>query len=195
MSIKEAIGLAAIAITFIAYAPYIKTTLDGTTKPHLFSWLIWAITTLIVFLAQLADEGGAGAWPTAISGLLTLYIAYLAYIKKTDNTISPYDWIFLWLAISSIPLWYITSDPLWAVVILTTIDALGFGPTIRKAYHYPYEENLTFYTLFAIRSIISIFALENYSITTLLFPVVIALLSIIFVIMVNIRRKMISREE
>lgn len=44
----------------------------------------------------------------------------------------------------ALPLWYITTDPLWSVVILTTLDLLGFAPTSRKAYVHPYKAYLTF---------------------------------------------------
>ncbi|MFQ5489029.1 MAG: hypothetical protein ACE5ET_11375, partial [Gammaproteobacteria bacterium] len=135
----------AIALTFVAFLPYIGSILRGRIRPHVFSWLIWGATTFVVFLAQLADHGGAGAWPIGVSGLITLYVAVLAYMRKSDSTITRLDWLFLALAMSALPLWYATSDPLWAVVILTTVDLLGFGPTFRKAYVLPFEEQLTFY--------------------------------------------------
>ena len=88
----------------------------------------------MVFLAQLEDGGGTGAWPIGVSGIITIFIALLAYIKRADISITRTDWLFLVAALSSLPFWYFTSDPLWAVVILTTVDVLGFGPTARKAY-------------------------------------------------------------
>lgn len=186
---KELLCAIAIAITFIAFIPYIKSIRRGKTKPHVFSWVIWGSTTFMVFLAQLADGGKAGAWPIGVSGIISLYVAYLAYTVKSDSSITRLDWIFLILAISSLPLWYITANPLWAVVILTTIDLLGFGPTFRKAYYRPHEEHLTFYALFVIRNLIAILALSHYSLTTVLFPAAIALASLLFIAMVTLRRK------
>ena len=72
----------------------------------------------------------------------------------------------------ALPLWYLTHDPFWAVVILTLVDTLGFVPTFRKAYHKPYEEQLLLYVLMTIRNLVSIPALEHYSWTTVLFPAV-----------------------
>ncbi len=68
---------------------------------------------------------------------------------------------------TSLPFWYLTSDPLWAVIILTTVDVIGFGPTFRKAYNHPFEEQLTFYAIFVVRNVIAILALEQYSLTTI----------------------------
>ena len=159
----------------------------------LFSWIIWATATFIVFLAQLSDGGGAGAWPIGISGVITLFVAVLAYVKKTDHMIAKKDWIFFILAMSAIPFWYVTSNPLWAVVILTVVDLLGFVPTFRKAYSYPSEEQLIFYTLIASRNLIAIMALEHYSLTTLLFPAATALACIMFIQMVIYRRTTINQ--
>ena len=186
---KEIFSGAAILLTFIAFYPYIQSILQGKTKPHVFSWIIWGATTFIVFLAQLADDGGLGAWPIGISGIITIYVACLAYMKRGDNTATKTDWLFFISAMASLPLWYFTSDPLWAVVVLTTVDLLGFGPTFRKAYFHPYEEQLTFFIIMTARNFISIFALENYSLTTVLFPAAIGIACLFFIGMVVIRRK------
>lgn len=184
----------AIALTFVAFLPYIGSILRGRIRPHVFSWLIWGATTFVVFLAQLADHGGAGAWPIGVSGLITLYVAVLAYMRKSDSTITRLDWLFLALAMSALPLWYATSDPLWAVVILTTVDLLGFGPTFRKAYVLPFEEQLTFYALIAARNLISMMALAHYSLTTVLFPAVTGAACMLFILMVAYRRVLAGRE-
>jgi len=190
---KEIFSAIAIAITFIAFIPYIYSIHKGKTKPHAFSWIIWASVTFIVFLATLSDKGGAGAWPIGVSGLITLYVAFLAYTKKSDRMISNIDWLFFIVAMTSLPLWYFTSNPLWSVMILTTVDLLGFVPTFRKSYNYPYEEQLTFFNLMASRNLIVIIALENYSLTTLLFPAATAIACILFVLMVIIRRTKIKK--
>lgn len=187
---KTLLSAIAIALTFIAFYPYIRAIRQGSARPHVFSWIIWGSTTFIVFLAQLEDGGGAGAWPIGISGVVTIYVAYLAYINKSDSSITKLDWFFFITAMSSLPLWYITSDPLWAVVILTTIDVIGFGPTFRKSYNRPHEEKRTFFALFTARNIVVIAALEHYSLTTVLFPAVIAVTCISLIVMITYRRKL-----
>jgi hypothetical protein len=189
MIYKNLLSAVAIALTFIAYLPYIQSILRGKVKPHIFSWVIWGITTIIVFLAQLQDKGGAGAWPIGISGIITIYVAIAAFTKRSDTAITQTDWIFFILAIASLPFWYFTSDPFWAVVILTLVDTLGFGPTLRKAYAYPFEEQLTFFGLFTIRNLVAILALENYSFTTVLFPATISASCLILIWIVMHRRR------
>lgn len=186
---KELLSTIAIVLTIIAFFPYILSILKDKTKPHVFSWIIWGSTTVVVFTAQLADKGGAGAWPTGVSGVITIAVACLAYIKNSDSTITRTDWLFFISAMSSIPLWYFTSDPLLAVIILTSVDVIGFGPTFRKAYRHPFEEQLTFFMIIVVRNLISIFALEHYSLTTILFPASTGTACLLFIFMVSYRRR------
>jgi hypothetical protein len=188
MFYKELLTAVAIALTLIAFLPYIRSIINNSIKPHMFSWVIWGTTTFVVFLAQLEDDGGVGAWPIGVSGVITIFIALLAYIKRADISLTRTDWLFFILAMSSLPLWYFTADPLWAVVILTTVDVLGFGPTVRKAYHHPHSESVLFFSLFAVRNLIVIMALENYSMTTVLFPAVIAAACLALIVMIFYRR-------
>jgi len=186
---KEILSAIAIALTFAAFVPYIRAILSGTTKPHVFSWVIWGSTTFVVFLAQFEGKGGVGAWPIGVSGIITIIIAFLAYLKRADITITRTDWLFFVSAMSSLPLWYVTSDPLWAVVILTIVDVLGFGPTVRKAYSFPHSESLMFFALFAARNLLVIMALEYYSVTTVLFPAVIAAACVLLLAVLTYRRR------
>ncbi len=189
---KEILSVIAIALTFAAFVPYIRAIVSDTTKPHVFSWVIWGTTTFVAFLAQLEGKGGVGAWPIGVSGIITIFIAFLAYVKRADITITKTDWLFFVSAMSSLPLWYVTSDPLWAVVTLTIVDVLGFGPTVRKAYSFPHSESLMFFALFAARNLLVIMALEYYSVTTVLFPAVIAAACMLLLAMVTYRRRAIA---
>lgn len=175
MNFYQVMGLASVALAIASFAPYIVQIRGGTMKPHVFSWIIWSISTAVVYFAQVVADGGPGAWPTGVSGIVTMYVTWLAWSRQSDIEITRSDWLFLGVALASLPVWYVTADPLWAVVILTTIDLLGFGPTLRKLYQHPYEESVLFYLLFTVRSGISIFALESRNLTTLLFPVAMVL--------------------
>ena len=189
MFYKETFSLIAIVITLAAFIPYIREIFRGTIRPHIFSWVIWGVTTLLIFLAQLEDNGGAGTWPIGVSASITIFIAYLAYVKRADVTITRADWLFFIAALLSLPLWYWTSDPLWAVILLTAIDVAGFGPTVRKAYQFPYSESLLFFALFTLRNALVMLALENLTLTTLIFPAVMLILCVLMMAMIAYRRR------
>jgi hypothetical protein len=186
---KSLIGAIGIALTLFAFYPYIRSIVLGTARPHVFSWVIWGITTFVVFLAQLQAGGGIGAWVTGVSGTITLGVALLAWLRRADVNITRTDWVYFVLALLSIPLWYATSDPLWAVVVLTTVDLLGFGPTLRKLHADPHSESLGFYALIMVRNGLSLAALQQYSLTTVLFPAAIGLGCGVLVVLALLRRR------
>ena len=104
--------------------------------------------------------------------MITVVVAVLAFLKKADVKLREPTGCFLsWLYLHY-HCWYVTSDPFWAVLILSTVEVLGFGPTLTKAYHLPYEENITFFVLFMVRNLFSIVALERLTVTTVMFPAV-----------------------
>lgn len=189
---KQILAIIAALLTLVAFIPYIQSILTGQTKPHIFTWIIWGLTTFIVFLAQLADQGGMGAWPIGLSGILTMSVALLAYVKKSDSSITRTDWAFFIAAISAIPFWYITTNPLSAVIILTTVDVIGFLPTIRKVYHKPHEDRIFMYVLMIIRNMVATLALEHYSLTTMLFPLVMIAAAILYIAIIIVRRRILT---
>ncbi len=190
-SLKIIFSGVAIALTFVAFVPYIRSIFAGVTKPHVFSWIIWGTTTSIVFFAQVEAKGGIGAWPIGVSGAITAFIALLAFIKHSDISITKMDWVFFLSALASLPFWYLTSNPLWAVLALTIVDLLGFGPTLHKAYDSPYQENISFFMLFMARNMFTLLALESYSLTTILFPLSVGVACLFLLIMVVYRRRVI----
>jgi hypothetical protein len=143
----------------------------------------------MAFVPYIRAIVGGTARPTGMSGIITTGIAFLACAKRADAGITRTGWLFFVSAMSSLPLWYLTSDPLWAVVVLTTVDVLGFGPTVRKAYSLPHSESLLFFALFAARYLLVIMALENYSLTTVVFPGVIAAACVLLMAMMAYRRR------
>lgn len=190
---KQLLGAAALALTFAAFYPYVRSILRNETRPHVFSWIIWGAGTFVVALAQFADGAGMGAWPIAVSGIITVLVAILALFRSADTGFTRSGWVFLILGMSALPLWYFTESPLAAVIVLTIVDLLGFGPSINNVYKDPYKENKLFFTLGAVRNALVIGALEHYSFTTALFPAAFGMACLLFVGLILFRRMVITR--
>ena len=92
-------------------------------------------------------------------------------------------------ALSTIPVWYLTKDPLYAVILITTIDALAFYPTFRKSWHKPYEDNAFTFSLSALKFLFATLGLEYFTLTTSMYPISLVIMNGLFVIMVLWRRK------
>lgn len=188
MGIKVIIALVSIVMTFAGYYFYFKDIFKGKTKPHAFSWLVWAILTAIAFFGQVVGGGGPGAWVTAVTSAVSFIIFFIA-IKKGEHEITRSDWINLGGAGLALVIWGLTDDPLLSVILVTIIDFLGFLPTIRKSYHKPGEETLVSYVLAGLKFVLAIIALDNYSLITWLYPASLVAANVFFVIMLIVRRR------
>ena len=171
---KPLLSALATLLTMLAYLPYIRSIYSGHTRPHVFTWVIWSLATGIAFVAVLQAGGGAGAWPIGFSCGVSLFVACRAWANRGDNSITSFDWILFVAALAAIPLWLGANDPLWAVVVITIIELLGFGPTMRKTWLQPFSESMSFLVLMVMRNAFVIAALERYTTATLLFPVAMA---------------------
>lgn len=185
---KAFLGTTAIVIAAISYVPYFRDIFANKTKPHAFTWLVWAILNGIAFAGQVHDKGGAGTWAVGFTTLATLSIFTIALVKG-EKAIRRFDWICLGGAALSLVPWIITNDPLVSVILITIIDVFGFLPTIRKSIHKPHQETLTTYALSILKYGLVVVALHSYTLVTVLFPLSIAILNGLFVLLLLIRRR------
>lgn len=193
MDDKALLGVLAVVIGFIGYAPYFRDIFRGKTKPHAFSWLVWGVLTGIAFVGQVVSDGGAGAWVTGFTAVICLAIFILA-LSKGKRDFPVVDWISLAGAGFALLLWFLTEDPLAAVILVSVIDALGFIPTYRKSYIRPSEETLFTYNMSSLKFVVGLFALESYSLVTVLYPLSLIVTNTVFVILLITRRKQLSSQ-
>lgn len=159
----------AVILTVFAFAPYIRGIYSGTTRPHLFSWLVWSIVSFIAAIIQVKEGAAAGAWPTIIATGLSCWITALA-VTRGSKDIKKIDWYFLFASLSAIPLWLALNDPTLSAILITVIELIAAGSTIRKSWVNPKEEVMMTYGLNTLRSILSIVALSSFSIATVVYP-------------------------
>lgn len=175
---KEIIGYVTVILSFVALGPYIIDIFKNKTKPHIFTWAVWAVVTILAFFGQWQKGGGAGSWTTGVTGILTIFIALIS-IKKGSRDITKTDKIIFIGALLAIIPWFLTKDPTLSVVILTIIDVLAFIPTIRKTIKDPKSETFISYVLHTIRHSLSIVALANYNLATYIYPASLAVMNLI----------------
>ena len=185
---KTVISTFAIILTFVGYVPYFRDLLKGKTRPHVFSWLIWGIVTTIIFALQISAGAGVGAYVTLAVAALSFAI-FLLSLRNGNRDIKRLDVVFFVLALLSIPLWLIVKQPVLSIILLSTIDMLGFLPTIRKSWNDPYSETLALYVITTFRHALSILGLFEYNIVTMLFPVTWVFANAGFAVLLIVRRK------
>ena len=191
---KTIISLIAVILTIVGYIPYLRDTLKRKTTPHVYTWFIWGTVTAIAFALQLSGGAGVGSWVTLTVAIIA-YIIFGVGLKNGKKDITRSDTVFLILSIAAIFLWLIAKQPVISVILVSTIDILGFVPTIRKSWNNPYSETLFMYELSALRHGLSLFALQQYSIVTWLYPASWAFTNALFSLMLIFRRKAILKKK
>ncbi len=177
---KELAGSVAIALSIVGYIPYLRDTFKGKTKPHAFSWTVWTVITFIVGAAQLAAGAGWGTVHNLVTGIICLVIVFFA-LKNKDKDIKRVDVYLFCAALAAIPIWVITKNPTYSIIMLTVIDALSFVPTFRKTWHDPGSETFISYVLAGIKYLVSLAAISVYGFTTLVYPIALIVMNIIIV--------------
>jgi hypothetical protein len=185
---KTVFAIIAVAIGFVSYIPYFKDIFAGRTKPHMFTWFIWAVLEGTAFFAQASKGAGAGAWVTGTTSILCLSV-FVTSLSRGEKDITTSDKLSLGGAILGIVLWYFSKNALTAVILISITDFLGFIPTFKKSYFKPYEETAKLYVMSVIKLIFALFALKFFNLTTALYPASLVLVNTAFVIMTVIRRK------
>lgn len=189
--LKPYFGVIAICLGLLAYIIYISGTLKDKIKPHAFSWLLWTLTTAIVYIAQVSKGGGAGSWSTGFTCTVCLAIGIISLLKY-DKAYALSDILFISIALLALLPWFFTKDPTASVVLIASIDILGYGPTLRKCYYYPDEEKAISFGLNSIKHLFSFFALQNYIVATWLYPASQVFMNGLVVVLILIRRKQIA---
>ena len=184
---REIIGFIAFAIGLWGTGVYIASILRGETRPHVYTHLVWGIVTLIACLGQLADHAGPGAWALGITAGACLFQAALA-LKWGEKNITRGDKLSLVAAFVAVVPWVLTDDPLLSVVMASIISCVAFFPTVRKSWTKPDQENLAAYLIANLKLGLSLVALTNFTVTTLVYPLSSIVINTAFVALCVYRR-------
>ncbi|MBI1214418.1 MAG: hypothetical protein GC185_01205 [Alphaproteobacteria bacterium] len=185
---KPLFGILGVVLVMGSMVPYARAMWHKTVKPHAFSWFLWGMINTVVCAAQVVSHGGAGAWTSAAAGFFNFTIAVYA-LKHGEKNITRSDWVIFLSALCALPLWVVTKDPLWSVVLLSVTDMMGFFPTIRKSWHEPHGEVLTTFAVGALGFIFAILALDDMSFVNYCYPATVLTLNVVFTVILLTRRR------
>jgi len=180
MDYRNIFGALAVLFSIISYIPYIRDIRFGKTRPHIISWSLWTIMTVIGVMAQISDNAGAAVWVGIVTIFICVYIIFLS-IKNVDITINKIDIFSLVISLVALLSWYITDTPMYAVTLIVVADFAAFTPTLMKSYFKPYEETLSLYILSAVKHVFSLIALSNFTFITSAYSLYLVIVNLFFV--------------
>jgi hypothetical protein len=189
---KAVFSVLAIALTFVSYVPYVLSVIKKQTKPHIYSWLVWVLDAFIIFALQITHGAGTGAFVTLASGVMCLTVLILTIYKGVKSEIKLTDTIFLILACVALVIWLFAKQPLVSALLIMSVDLLGFVPTVCKSWIKPFSETPSFYALNTLRFGLALLALRDYSMITMIYPVVWLIAEGLFTFMLLARRRLLT---
>ena len=188
MEYKSVLSAIAIAMMIIGYIPYLRDTIKGSTKPHVFSWLIGMIISFIAFGLQIQEKSGPSSYVTLSAAIISSVIVFYSF-KNKDKDITKWDYICLALSVASLVAWLIVKQPVLSMFFVILTETISFIPTIRKSWKKPYTETLSSYVTNFFRFIVALLALNKYTFVAIGYPLTWLLLNGGFATLLIYRRK------
>lgn len=193
IDLKLLFGIIAAVISVTAYIPYLKGMIAGRIRPHLYTWLIWTLTTGTAVAGLWYGKGGWATVSATIGFILTFLFFLLSFRYGTKN-ITRSDTIVLAIALGAIALWWQLDEPLLAIVVVSLIDLFAYIPTYRKSWEDPWSEAILPWMLWILYGCFLILALENYNPLTLTFILTTTLAAnLVLIIILAVRRRIVSK--
>lgn len=188
MEIKFVFAIAASILGISASIPYIRDIIRRKTNPHSFTWLIWAITQGTATAALWYGKAGFGVINPTI-GTCSIILIFLLSFRYGERNITRSDIIVFAIAICAILIWWLMNNPVLSLILVCFIDLIAYIPTFRKSYRKPWNENLLAWIISTIANVLSIAALDKYTVLTLPYLITIFLSNSSFILFLFIRRR------
>ncbi len=164
-------GALAVFLGLLAYAIYGWQTMTKGIRPHPLSWGMFTFVTGTGFLVQWDQAAGPGSWVMGVTAVICLLLALMS-VWKGERVFPWYEWAFL-VAGAFVFLFYLHSgNSTLSAVLAALVDAIGYGPTVTKAWSRPRTECRVCYALNSVKFLPSLAAMQTVSFATYFYPIV-----------------------
>lgn len=163
-----------ITILLLGSASYIigvKQILKNKYSPSLFSRVVWLLLAINSFAGVLlSDSTNASVLLGAIILAGNLAVT-LVSIKKGSREFGKLEYFCIAMLVVSGVVWILFSAPLVNLAISLFAHFIGALPTYKKVIVDPFSESTSFWSLFFLASLLSIFANGNTNFTSVILPI------------------------
>ena len=173
MDWHEIVGILAGIIWIGSAVPYVLSIVRGKTRPSAVSQFLWAVLGVIDVAAQYS----AGAsWSLIMVAAVTFNtgvftVLALAGYGYRNNKLTWTDWACLLLAIVSLMAWYLTNNPVIALLFSLAANILAAIPTFIKAYSEPESELALGWALVTLAGVMGIASNTLWTPANLIIPI------------------------
>ena len=163
---------------------YIINTLKWKTKPNKITWWIWAAAPLIWSAATISSQWFIWAvLPVFMAGFIPLMIFLASFInKKSYWKLWKLDYWCLAFAVLALLLWFITEQPLLAIIFWVLADFLAAIPLLIKMHKYPETETIWPFIAWMIANASAFLVIQNWVLEEYLFPLYLVIICSIIIL-------------
>ena len=175
----EFVYLAAL-IDIIGCTTYAWATIKGHTKPNRVTWVLWTLSSGIVFLGQVSEGVGLPAVLTFAAAFGPFLVVVASFLNKNAYwKLSAFDVVCGSISLLALALWGITQTGLIAIYLSLLSDLMASLPTVVKSYQAPQTESPTTYLLGLVAGVITLLTIQNWTLETYIFPVYVVILCVV----------------
>ena len=183
------IGILAGIFATSSYFFYIRAILQGKTKPHRITWILWSALSLIILSSYYYSGARDTIWVPIGETLGPIIVAILAFKMGTGGW-SRLDKFCVTGVLLTVTVWWIFNSPLLALIASLCIDFFAAIPTIYKTFKDPNSEDTTAWICTATASVLNIFAIENFSFSIAVYPIYMITMNIVIVLLVSNKKRL-----
>jgi hypothetical protein len=168
-NVAPVFGVLAALVGIADTIPYVRDTLDRSTRPHRGTWLIWAVLALVVCLSQRAD---GASWSLVMAGTqvaLTTGIFVLA-IRLGTGGVSIIDTLMITVAAAGVAGWLVADEPIVATLCVVGADLIAAAMMVPKTHRDPHSETLSTFALASLGGALAAGAVGVLDVSLLLYP-------------------------
>jgi hypothetical protein len=167
-------------------ASYVVATLKGKTKPNRVTWFLWALAPLVAFSAELSKGVGLESLMTFMVGFGPALVFIASFVnKKAYWKITRLDYFCGAISVLGLILWLILREGDIAISAAIVADAAASLPTIRKSFTNPETESPWVFLGASISAVITLLAIEHFTLASAGFPVYILLCCLILFVLIR----------
>ncbi|MEY2665062.1 MAG: hypothetical protein RLZZ480_167 [Candidatus Parcubacteria bacterium] len=189
MTTPHIVGIIGTLLVTASYVPYIYHILKRTTKPHIYTWILWSLTQAFATTAILEGGGGWFSAANVGAGAVLAFTTLLLSIKYGSRNITRFDTFALLTGFFAAIVWWYFDHPVIAISMIALIEVIGFLPTYRKTWNEPWSESILAWTLFVAGNLCALYALDEYNLLTSLYIVTMTAASFILILLSSHRRR------
>lgn len=158
--IVDVSGAISMVLAIGSSVPYIVSILNGRTKPHQMTWLVFTIMNGIILISQYAKGARASILISLVFFISTI-IDFLLSLRYGVRNTSRWDGLLFAFSLLTIVAWVLSNDPSVAIWLTVVIDVFATTMMILKIKAQPASEAVLPWLTGAIAFIFSTISLAD----------------------------------